>query len=125
MKVIIVIIVVYTLFNIDTNVKGEDKMKIEIEFQYFEGCPHYKNLEKNLDSAIALFEDKIIVNKIEINTIEMAKDKKFRGSPTIVINGEDFENMELPKEIGLTCRYYSNGIPTKEEIIKKINSFIE
>lgn len=100
-------------------------MKIEIEFQYFEGCPHYKNLEKNLDSAIALFEDKIIVNKIEINTIEMAKDKKFRGSPTIVINGEDFENMELPKEIGLTCRYYSNGIPTKEEIIKKINSFIE
>jgi len=105
--------------------KAGDNMKIEIEFQYFEGCPHYKNLEKNLDSALVLIEEKVNVKKIEINTIELAKEKKFRGSPTIVINGEDFENMDLPNEIGLTCRYYANGIPSKDEIITKINSIIK
>ncbi|MDL1892116.1 alkylmercury lyase, partial [Sphingobacteriales bacterium CHB3] len=44
----------------------------------------------------------------------------FRGSPTLLINGEDVENMPAPERPSVACRYYLNGIPSPEAIRSRI-----
>ena len=63
-------------------------------------------------------EFKIKETLIESN--EEAKKLNFRGSPTILINNEDLEDFHAPDHPSLTCRYYSNGLPSTNEIKKKI-----
>jgi len=95
--------------------------KIKIEFQYFEGCPHSDELFKNLKEAIVGYEYKIELKKIIIDTPELAKKYKFRGSPTILINGKDIEGMMEPLNPAVSCRYYPKGLPTIQFIKKKLN----
>ena len=85
--------------------------KIKIEFQYFEGCPHSDELFKNLKEAIVGYEYKIELKKIIIDTPELPKKYKFRGSPTILINGKDIEGMMEPLNPAVSCRYYPKGLP--------------
>ena len=54
----------------------------------------------------------------------MADKIKFRGSPTLLINGEDFEGREEPVGASLNCRYYQNGLPGIEEIKEKIKKLL-
>ena len=63
--------------------------KIELIFQYFEGCPHAGELRKNVKEAIPGFEGSIDYKEELIDTQELALKNKFRGSPTLLINGED------------------------------------
>ena len=66
-------------------------MKVKLQFQYFEGCPNHEKLYKNLMEAISGLEDKIELEKILVEDDEPAKKVKFRGSPTLLINGEDLK----------------------------------
>ncbi len=59
-------------------------------------------------------------NPNEFTILELAEKIKFRGSPTLLINGEDFEGREEPKSASLNCRYYQNGLPNVEDIKVKI-----
>ena len=95
-------------------------MKVKLQFQYFEGCPNHEKLYKNLMEAISGLEDKIELEKILVEDDEPAKKVKFRGSPTLLINGEDFENLPAPEEPTLACRFYPKGIPTTEVIRERI-----
>lgn len=45
---------------------------------------------------------------------------KFRGSPTLLINGEDLPGMPAPSQPPLDCINYPKEIPTSEEIRKII-----
>ncbi|TAL69191.1 MAG: DUF2703 domain-containing protein [Bacteroidetes bacterium] len=94
--------------------------KIELIFQYFDGCPHAGTLRQNVKAAIEKFEGSIAYKEELIETQELAIMKKFRGSPTLLINGEDLENMPPPEHPALACRYYPNGIPSKEKIIERL-----
>lgn len=94
--------------------------KIIIKFQHFNGCPNGDSLFNNLKSAMIGFEDKIEFENIIIDTPELAKLHKFRGSPTILINNKDIENMIEPLNPNLSCRYYPNGLPSMEFIKNKI-----
>jgi hypothetical protein len=94
--------------------------KIELKFQYFEGCPHAGTLRQNIKEAISDFVGMIDYKEELIDTRELAIKNKFRGSPTLLINGEDIENMPPPENPALACRYYPNGVPTKENIIGRI-----
>jgi len=95
-------------------------MKVKLQFQYFEGCPNHEKLYKNLMEAISGLEDKIELEEILVEDDETAKKVKFRGSPTLLINGEDFENLPAPEEPTLACRFYPKGIPTTEVIRERI-----
>ncbi len=97
--------------------------KIKIEYQYFEDCPNHKKLHQNLLEAIKGIEDKIEIKYILVENSETAKRIGFRGSPTMLINGEDFEGMPPQEEPSLSCRVYKNGIPTTEDIKKRLNLF--
>ncbi|RCK73339.1 MAG: putative alkylmercury lyase [Ignavibacteriae bacterium] len=95
-------------------------MKVKLEFQYFEGCPNHIKMQKNLTEAIKGLEDKIEIEKVLVEDKVTALQVKFRGSPTLLINGEDFLGMPAPEEPSLGCRYYPNGIPSSNEIKNKI-----
>ncbi len=95
-------------------------MKLRLELQYFEDCPNHEILRNNLYSAIKGIEDKVEITEVIVNDIEMAKKIKFRGSPTLLIDGEDLASMPEPDETLLSCRFYLGGIPSTEEIREKI-----
>lgn len=95
-------------------------MKVKLEFQYFEGCPNHKKMNENLIEAIKGLEDKIELNRYLVEDEETAKKISFRGSPTLLINGEDIEGIPAPKEPALACRFYANGIPGADKIRKLI-----
>lgn len=95
-------------------------MKVKLEFQYFDGCPNHKKLFENLEKAIEGLEDLIELSKIDIKNDEDAKKYKFRGSPTLLINGIDLENLPEPEEPVLACRFYPSGLPSAEIIRARI-----
>lgn len=95
-------------------------MKVKLEFQYFEGCPNHKKLSDNLQEAIKGLEDKIELKKVLVEVEEKAKQIGFRGSPTLLIDGEDIEGIPAPVDPNPSCRFYSNGIPKADEIRKMI-----
>lgn len=98
--------------------------KVVIEFQYFESCPNHKKLYENLLSAISDIDEKIILRIKQVIDEKDARAIKFRGSPTILINGEDLENMPEPDFPTLSCRFYANGLPDSETIKKNILKYL-
>ncbi len=95
-------------------------MKISLEFQFFEGCPNHIKMQNNISEAIKGLEDKIDLRKILVEDEETAKKVSFRGSPTLLINGEDIEGVPAPAEPSLACRFYIGGIPGADVINKII-----
>jgi len=90
--------------------------KVKIEVQHFEGCPNSKEMITRVKTAITEFGNNIEYKEILVETPEEAERVKFRGSPTVLINGIDLENMPEPKAGNLACRYYKNGLPSVEQI---------
>jgi hypothetical protein len=94
--------------------------KIEIEIQHFHGCPNGPELINRIEKAITGLEDQIHYKETLVETNELAGKIKFLGSPTLLINGRDFNNQPVPSSPHLSCRYYANGLPSVEAIHKKI-----
>ena len=92
----------------------------KVEIQYFEGCPHSDVMIENVKEAIKQINTQIEFETILVDTPEKAEKYKFRGSPTVLINGIDLEGLPEPTNGNLACRYYSNGIPSVESIINSI-----
>jgi len=90
--------------------------KLKIEFQHFHGCPNSEKLLSNLKDAIKGLEDKIEFKELIIDNNVLAKKYKFRGSPTLLIDGQDIENMPAPDNPSLTCRFYAKGLPNSSQI---------
>lgn len=98
--------------------------KLSVHIQYFNGCPHSSEMILRVKTAIADIKDKVDYREIPVETNELAEKLKFRGSPTLLINGDDYEMQEEPSEISLSCRYYPRGLPTSEEIRKRIEKLL-
>jgi hypothetical protein len=85
----------------------------ELELLWWEGCPSTDAALAQLREALAeLGLERAQVAKREIDTDEQASAERFRGSPTILIDGVDFAFEKLSRAdaneqpIGLTCRIY-------------------
>jgi hypothetical protein len=101
--------------------EADKEDKVKVVFQYFNGCPHSGPMRKNVHDAISGFKGDIEYKEQLIKTIEEARLYKFRGSPTLLINSEDFENLPEPVDPAMSCRLYPGGLPTTEDILKKLN----
>ena len=93
---------------------------MDITLQYFEGCPNWRLVDAALRKVL---DDLGIETHIEyqlIDTAEAAERLQFRGSPTILLDGDDpFAQPDAP--VGLTCRVYRTptglaGSPTKQQL---------
>ena len=93
--------------------------KITIQIQHFHGCPNSPILIERVNEAIKNFEN-VDYAEVLVDSNEKAEEIKFRGSPTLLINGIDFAEREQPETASLNCRVYQNGLPTSQQIINKI-----
>lgn len=102
------------------NVYRED---MEITVQYFDGCPNWTIAAERL-AVIAAERPGLIVNRQLIKSVEDAETIGFRGSPSILVNGQDLFPAPLAA-VGLACRIYATpagfaGAPTLEQLREAI-----
>jgi len=94
--------------------------EIEVIVQHFHGCPNGPKMIDSVKKAVQGLEDRIDFSDIIIDSEKKAAENDFRGSPTLLIAGEDYEDLDIPEKPGLTCRFYPDGLPDSESIRKKI-----
>ena len=91
---------------------------MKLELLYFDDCPNWKTAAERLDD-IATHLGLTVVRRL-VTTAEEAEAARFRGSPTILVDGEDpFASGDEP--FGLACRAYQTpdgpaGSPTTDQL---------
>jgi len=87
---------------------------------YFDGCPNWEETHARVRQALreAGASEHVTVRRVE--TDEQAHQLSFRGSPTVLIDGQDpFADPIAP--VGLACRVFRTttglaGAPPVEEL---------
>lgn len=76
---------------------------MDVTLLYFDDCPNWRTTDRILTDLSAELEFE--VTRRLVTTPEEAEELSFRGSPTVLIDGEDpFADPESPT--GLSCRIY-------------------
>jgi hypothetical protein len=83
-----------------------------VEFLGFDGCPNTPELRKRLVVA----EPNIKIVDVDLMGLASSDARLGWGAPTILINGQDLFGVE-PSGGNVSCRNWSKGLPTVEEII--------
>jgi len=94
--------------------------EVKIEIQYFTGCPNSQTMIDRVRAVITKLSVNVDYKETLVESPEYADKIKFRGSPTLLINGIDFENLPEPENGNLSCRYYANGLPETEIVVNEI-----
>jgi hypothetical protein len=97
--------------------RRRNTMKMEI--LYFDGCATYVEAEEALRGVLAEEGIEAGVELVAVNTDEEARKRRFPGSPTIRVDGEDLFPVPERAEWRLGCRIYATpqalrGSPTAE-----------
>jgi hypothetical protein len=93
---------------------------MEITLQYFDNCPNWRITDAHLHSLIDDHTLEATVTYQPIDTPKAAAEHRFRGSPTVLIDGVDpFVDADAP--VGLSCRIYQTehgpaGSPTLHQL---------
>ena len=95
----------------------------KITLQYFDGCPNWQLARDRLREALrSIGRDDGAVTYEKIETPEQAEEARFRGSPTILVDGRDpFADEEAP--VGLSCRIFrteagAQGAPSVAQLAR-------
>ncbi len=86
---------------------------------YFDGCPNWLEADSRL-RALAAEHPEMVVERRLVETVEDAEATRFRGSPSIIVDGVDpFADADAP--VGLSCRMYQTpdgaaGSPTLDQL---------
>lgn len=89
-----------------------------VELQYFDGCPNWQHVDGLLRGLASELGFDLVRRRVR--DVTDAEALRFRGSPTILVEGRDpFGDDDAP--IGLSCRIYSTpsgpaGSPTMEQL---------
>ncbi len=101
---------------------------MQVSLVYVDDCPNWQIADARLTEALLLVgRPDLDVERLLIATDEEAQAAHFRGSPTILIDGEDpFEGGAVPL-FGLTCRVYRteaglSGSPTVDELVAALSA---
>ena len=82
-------------------------MPKQVELFYFEGCPSWEQALQNLEEALRLEGLTLPVSRVLVPSAEDAQTKRFLGSPTIRVDGEDVEGPPTKGQaFALMCRLY-------------------
>jgi hypothetical protein len=92
---------------------------MKITLQYFDDCPNWQITDRHLATLFAEGLQATIKYQ-RIASHEMAIESSFRGSPTVLIDGND-PFADDRESYGLTCRIYATdsgpaGSPTLEQL---------
>ena len=80
---------------------------MRVGVRYFDGCPNWRVAEERLREVLAEVGSSDVEVELErVETPEQAQAVAFRGSPTVLVDGEDpFLDEAAP--VGLMCRIYA------------------
>ena len=78
---------------------------MRIELLWFSGCPNWQKTDARLRQAVLLAGVDGDVVLIEVTTPEDAERFRFRGSPTVLVDGRD-PFAEVSDPVGLSCRVF-------------------
>jgi hypothetical protein len=81
---------------------------MRIEFVMFPGCPHAAAARRVLDRVLAVAGVTDPVEEIDTTAPETPDHLRNWGSPTILINGLDFEGQAIPT--APSCRLYTDRL---------------
>ncbi len=104
--------------------KRRSLIVVEITLLYFDDCPSWRTANGHLE-AFARDNPGIDVRRVIVDTPEAADQHRFRGSPSIHVDGEDlFADVDAP--VGLSCRIYQTpdgpaGSPTAAQLADALN----
>ena len=106
-----------------------NKMIMEINLLYFDGCPSWQIALANLQTALKEERLDIPINLIEVKSDQDAAAVKFLGSPSFQIDGKDFWSDDL-QIYSMNCRVYGTleglkGWPTVDMFRQKLLSMIK
>ena len=80
-------------------------MLMEVQLLYFDGCPNWQETDHRLREAIAALGLDVSPVHVSVTTPEEAERWRFRGSPTVLVDGVDpFADEAAP--VGLSCRVF-------------------
>jgi hypothetical protein len=95
---------------------------MDVALLYFDGCPNWQVTDERLrDALVEVGCGEVQVEHGVVTTPEEAEAAQFRGSPTVLVNGQDpFLDRDSP--VGLSCRVYRTedglaGSPTVRQLI--------
>ena len=97
---------------------------MKIEVLYILDCPHYPAALAELKRVLAVEKISTQVSEVLVANSQMAKAMKFRGSPTIRINGRDIAGESELQHFAVSCRLYPSekqpGVPPAEMIHRAV-----
>ncbi len=79
---------------------------MKITFLYFEDCPSHEATLARLRQVMAEEGIQAEIEIVKIETDEQAQSRRFVGSPTILIDGQDIDPLPADIQYALTCRAY-------------------
>jgi hypothetical protein len=97
---------------------------VKIEVLYVLDCPHYPAAMAELKSVLTAEKISAQINEVLVANARMAVTLKFRGSPTIRINGRDIASESQLQNFAVSCRFYPGekrpGVPPAEMIHRAV-----
>lgn len=100
---------------------------MKIEIFYVADCPSHPEAVKLVKNILATERMTAEIHEVLVGSEQLAKELRFRGSPTIRVNGRDVAG-ELGDagEFALSCRLYAGskhvGLPPAEMIHRAVIS---
>jgi hypothetical protein len=97
---------------------------MEIELLYVRDCPNREIARNVVDLALARTQLTAIVRQREVHSSAEAQRLGMRGSPTILIDGDD-PFAAGPNPAGMACRLYPGdagfgGAPTLGQVVEAL-----
>lgn len=92
---------------------------MEVTLLYFDDCPNWHDADAHLRTLQEEVPNLRVTRRI-VDTLEESERTRFRGSPSILIDGVDpFADTDDP--VGLSCRMYQTpdgpaGSPTLDQL---------
>lgn len=79
---------------------------MKIQFLWWRDCPSHPKAWERLQNVLADIRVETAVECVEVTTDEQAERLRFRGSPTILVDGNDIDPNASQLPSRLTCRLY-------------------
>ena len=98
---------------------------MRIEVLYVRDCPHHPTALRQLRDVLLTEGIAADICQVAVKDARAAEEMRFRGSPTIRINGRDIaEDSHDLESFGLACRVYpgakSAGVPPVEMMYRAV-----
>lgn len=99
---------------------------MNIQFLWWKECPSHREAWARLQQVVAEMDVTAQVERIEITSDALAEQWQFRGSPTILIDGQDIDPAASTLPSRLTCRLYrtEDGRPSPMPTVEMIERAI-